>query len=376
MIELGANPPVRAWLCEPLAADVKQSLARLAAAGDVQQIAIMPDVHLASEVCVGVAMATSERIYPAAVGNDIGCGISTVRLEAATDLLPDEKCAASVLGGLYRRVPCHRHAQMSLPEEFLRAPLSDARLERLKQRDGRVQFGTLGRGNHFLELQADSDEQLWVMVHSGSRAIGQAIASHHAAQCNQERDLAWLDANSAAGQAYLADMQWALAYASANRLAMLRAVEELFSTRFQASTDWSTYVDVNHNHVLRETHGGSELWVHRKGAQRAGVNEAGLIPGSMGTPTFHTLGRGDEDSLCSSSHGAGRKLSRTEARGRISQRQLERSLGAVWIDQRRAAALREEAPDAYKDIRAVMRAQSSLVKIVRELRPVLSYKGT
>jgi tRNA-splicing ligase RtcB len=376
MLDLGIDPPVRAWLSEPLAADIKQSLARLAACGNVLQIAVMPDVHLASEVCVGVALATSERIYPAAVGNDIGCGISTVRLEAGADLLTDEQRAASVLGGLYRSVPCHRHAQMALPEELASAPLSDARLERLKQRDGRVQFGTLGRGNHFLELQADGEEQLWIMVHSGSRAIGQAIANHHLARCETENGLPWLDANSTAGQAYLADMQWALHYASASRLAMLRAVESLFGVLFRATADWSSYVDVHHNHVLREAHAGREFWVHRKGAQRAGEDEPGLIPGSMGTASFHTLGRGCGESLCSSSHGAGRKLSRTEARKHISSRQLERSLGAVWFDHRRAAALREEAPDAYKDIRAVMRAQAPLVKIVRELRPILSYKGT
>lgn len=365
---------VRSWLTEPLADDVAESVARIAAADDVVALAIMPDVHLASEVCVGAVLATTELVYPAAVGSDIGCGMATVQINATAELLQDERHAALVLTDLYRDVPSNRHrTPQVLPIELQQGSLSDPRLEKLKQRDGRVQLGTLGRGNHFLELQADSDDRLWVMIHSGSRAIGQAIAGFHAGA--PRTGLNGLPASSPAGAAYLADVAWAIEYARQNRLMMLRAVEQLLLRRFDVSVDWLTYVDAHHNHVQWETHDGQRLLVHRKGAQSARLDEAGLIPGSMGTASFHVVGRGAEEALSSCSHGAGRRLSRTEARQRVTSRDVDRQLRDVWYDQRRIDALRDEAPAAYKDIHAVMRAQRALVRIVREVRPVLSYKG-
>jgi tRNA-splicing ligase RtcB len=370
------NERVQCWLIEPVPEDVAASIDQLARADDVQAIAVMPDVHLASEVCVGVALATSELIYPAAVGSDIGCGMATVRFEADAKLLEDESNAALVLADLYRRVPGNRHGgAVDVASELLQVPLSDVRLERAKARDGRVQLGTLGRGNHFLEFQADDAGQLWVMVHSGSRGMGQAITTHHLRTAAPEHRLQAWPADSPQGAAYLQDVAWAIRYAHYNRDAMLRAVEGLLHERFGVTADWSSYVNCHHNHVQWEEHDGQRWLVHRKGAQSAMLDEPGLIPGSMGNASFHTAGRGCAEALCSSSHGAGRRLSRTEARHQISPRQLERELRSVWFDHRLVRLLCEEAPSAYKDIHAVMRAQRSLTRIVREMRPVLGYKG-
>ncbi len=373
--------PLHHWLAEPLPRDVALALERLARTEDVRHIAVMPDIHLARDVCTGTVLATGQRLYPQAVGSDLGCGMAALRFECSARVLADERAAARLLAGLYRSVPALRHPRATLraqlPGPLASDALSDARLEKLKQRDGRVQFATLGRGNHFLEFQADAEEGLWVMVHSGSRAIGQAIATHHLRQAQPANTgLLYLDAESDAGRRYLQDLRWACAYAEESRRAMLEAVAGLMHELFGVAADRASLLQCNHNHVRRETHFGVPLWVHRKGAVPAHAGEPGIIPGSMGSASFHVTGRGNAESLCSSSHGAGRRLSRTEARQAIQAEDLERQLRAVWFDHRLANALREEAPAAYKDIQQVMRAQRELTRMVRQLRPVLCYKGT
>lgn len=369
---------VRRWVAGPLPKDVETALLKVRRLPDVVHVAVMPDVHLAREVCVGTVLATTRTVYPAAVGGDIGCGIAAVAFDAGADVLSTAPAAERVLALLREAVPINRHARpRDLPPELEAAPLSHPRLESVKRRDARVQFGTLGRGNHFLEFQADEEGRLWLMVHSGSRAAGQAVRDHHVATAN--------DARSKAGSArvvplddpaqYVADAEWARAYADANRRAMLDAAAGIVAALLGAKRVEGTLMTCDHNHVRRETHSGRELWVHRKGAASARAGEAGIIPGSMGTASYLVEGRGNPDALCSSSHGAGRAMSRDEARRRVTARELDRQLHGVWFDPRAAPALREEAPSAYKDIRAVMRAQRDLVRIVRTLRPVLSYKG-
>jgi tRNA-splicing ligase RtcB len=214
------------------------------------------------------------------------------------------------------------------------------------------------------------------MLHSGSRAMGQAIRDHHLRQATEGRTgLRSLDEGTDAGRAYLDDLAWALRYAEESRRAMAQAISELVRELLGVDVDWSSFVSCHHNHVRREVHEGVAWWVHRKGAIPAASGEPGIVPGSMGTPSFHVEGRGHELALCSSSHGAGRALSRTEARKSISRREVMRQLGDVLFDHRRADQLRDEAPSAYKDIRAVMRAQHELTRITRRLQPVLSYKG-
>lgn len=380
MTESTRTATVHRWTIDGLPRDVERSLERLSAADDVRHVAVMPDVHLASDVCVGTAIATTRLIYPAAVGGDIGCGMSALALGVSADLLDDERDAARVLHALGRVVPSNRHAPATapdrLPDDLDPGRLSDPGLARIAGRDGRVQLGTLGRGNHFVELQSDEENALWLMLHSGSRAMGQAISSRHRKRANRsEAGLEFLDADTPDGRAYLGDVAWAIDYARANRRSMADAIVERLGDLLEVDPDWSTWVDCHHDHVLRESHGGEELWVHRKGALPADDGLPGVIPGSMGTSSYHVVGRGHEPALRSSSHGAGRVMHRTEARRAIGARRLEREMQGIWFDHRLRHRLRDEAPSAYKDVRRVMRAQRDLTRIVRELRPRLVYKG-
>jgi tRNA-splicing ligase RtcB len=371
--------PIATWLAEPLPALVKAALAKVADSDDVVRLAVMPDVHLSGQVCIGTVVATRRLLYPEAVGGDIGCGMAAVRFECEAARLDEAQAAATLLDGLYRRIPAIRHPVAeapALPDRLASRLLSDGALEKWKARDGRLELGTLGRGNHFLEFQSDDEGWLWLMIHSGSRAMGQAIRDHHLRLASDgATGLKHLDAESAAGRAYLDDMAWALEFADENRRVMARAVGELMAERFGVEMDESSFIACHHNHVRRETHDGEELWVHRKGAISAAVGEMGIIPGSMGSESHHVEGRGVAGSLCSSSHGAGRRLARGEAKRAISTRELSRQLDGVWFDRRFAERMRDEAPSAYKDIHAVMRAQGELTRIVRTLRPVVSYKG-
>ncbi len=373
--------PIRAWLTEPMPKDVAKAIERLSRADDVQRIAVMPDVHLSHQVCVGVAVATRSLIYPDAVGKDIGCGMAAIAFECEAGALRDARRAAETFKLLRKAVPIHRHANREMAvdraSELDPAQLTAEPLAKIAQRDGAVQLGTLGRGNHFLEFQEDDEGRLWLMVHSGSRAMGQAISDWHLRLAIQgAAGLAHLDATTDAGQQYLRDMEWARRYARLSRAIMIQNASEVARTVMGAQAIADSYLDADHNHVRLEPHQGQELWVHRKGAASARANEIGIIPGSMGTESFHVEGRGAEQALCSSSHGAGRAMSRHEARQCITLGQFRNQTQDVWIDPRAAPALKEEAPAAYKDIRAVMRAQRELTRIVRVLRPLLSYKGT
>ncbi|MEZ4294935.1 MAG: RtcB family protein [Polyangiaceae bacterium] len=360
-------------------AELRSAIERIARTGDVVHVALMPDAHVAEEVCVGAVVATTSRILPAAVGGDIGCGMVATRLLATADLLADRERAASVLAGLYERVPHALHPTATaphLPEDLATAPLAGGALDGKRRREGRLEFGTLGRGNHFLEVQRDDEDALWLLVHSGSRAMGPAIRHHHESAAPRDPSgLAWLEADSEAGQSYLRDADWAARYASASRAHMLEQALSLFGDLFGIASDPASRIEVDHNHVRRETHAGRPLWVHRKGAMGLALGAPGVVPGSMGSDTYHVEGRGHAPSLCSSAHGAGRTMSRAEARRTIGERQLLREAKGVWFDRRLAPRLREEAPGAYKDIGAVMRAQRDLVRIVRRLRPVLAYKA-
>jgi tRNA-splicing ligase RtcB len=371
--------PVRSWLAAPLDRDVTEALERLRRTPDVQQIAVMPDVHLATDVCIGVVIATSRLIYPQAVGSDIGCGMLAVAVDLEAAALKNPKIAALLLSELGRAIPARRRNRNSVltqPAELVNQPLSHANLETIRRKEGQIEFATLGSGNHFLEMQADEDNRLWLMVHSGSRALGQAIRDHHLenAQLVDGR-LRALDAESDAGKEYLHDAAWARLFAAASRKAMAEETGKVLTQILQCDIRWETMIATDHNHVALEHHGERDLWVHRKGAMSVPQGEPGVLPGSMGSPSFHVEGRGCEEALCSSAHGAGRALSRGAARSKFTDRELQRQMQGVWYDYRLTGKLRDEAPAAYKDIRAVLKAQRELVKVIRTLRPVLNYKG-
>ena len=373
-------PPIKMWLTAPLGHEVSEALGRLQRAPDIQRIAVMPDVHLANDICIGVVLATSQLIYPQAVGGDIGCGMLAVSTNSSAEPLRDPKAAGQILAGFAKAIPSrrrNRQAVVAQPQDLDSFELSSARLESLRRSEGAVEFATLGSGNHFLELQADEGDQLWLMIHSGSRALGQAVRDHHlaGAQVTEGRFRA-LDAESEQGAAYLHDLDWSRRYAAASRRAMAAEAEKVMQHAIGARLLWETSITTDHNHVALEQHGASNFWVHRKGAMVLQAGELGVLPGSMGTLSFHVEGRGCGEALNSSAHGAGRAMSRSEAARKVSRAELQRQMKGVWFDWRLADAIRDEAPSAYKDIRAVLKGQRDLVKVRRTLRPLLNYKGT
>ena len=371
--------PIHTWLAVPMSRDVAEAIERLRRAPDVRQIAVMPDAHLATDVCIGVVVATSRLIYPQAVGGDIGCGMLAVGFDLDATALEDPGRAGRVLAELGRAVPARRRNRRTTlmpPSDVTTAVLSHPRLETMRRNEGLIEFATLGSGNHFVELQSDEDGRLWLMVHSGSRGIGPAIREHHLAQADDfAGGLRALDANSDQGAKYLSDAAWARRFADASRTAMAGEVSRVVESVLGARLCWETVITTDHNHVALERHGGHEFWVHRKGAMSARSGQAGVLPGSMGSASFHVEGRGNEAALCSSAHGAGRALSRTAARAKVTTREFRQQMEGVWYDYRLAEKLRDEAPTAYKDIKSVLRAQRDLVKVTRVLRPVLNYKG-
>jgi tRNA-splicing ligase RtcB (3'-phosphate/5'-hydroxy nucleic acid ligase) len=369
-------PPLHTWLVNPLQGDVREAIGRLRRAADVQHIAVMPDVHLAADVCIGVAVGTTHLIYPQAVGGDIGCGILAVPFDVTADYLADP---VRLLAKFSHVVPSRRWNRNALPNlaaELVSATLSCPQLEATWRRQAALEFGTLGSGNHFAELQADGDNRLWLMVHTGSRAIGPAIRDHHLGQADAiGSGLRALDANSSKGRDYLHDVTVARSYAAANRRQIALSIGTLIASTLNVTLQWELAIMSDHNHVESEIHASRSLWVHRKGAMTAAEGEWGALPGSMGAASFHVRGRGCPEALRSSAHGAGRLMTRTAARQKISARELQRQMTGIWYDHRLVDQLRDEAPSAYKDIRAVARAQRELVKIARVLRPLLNYKG-
>lgn len=380
MIDETSSAVLSCWHHGPVASDVLQALDKLSRTEGVSHLAAMPDVHVAGDVCNGVVLASRDRVFPDAVGGDIGCGMIAVPLKGEVAHLEDGRKARWLLDGLSRVVPTLRHRKEShvppFPEELLERPLRMSALEKRVMRDGRWQLGTLGRGNHFVEFQCDQEGALWLMVHSGSRGMGQAIRGAYVAQAQRSNTgLPYLLVGTPEADNYLHDMAWALDYAWANREAMVSAVLALVEDAFGWSRLSEGSIHMHHNHVQHEEHFGERLWVHRKGANAAFSGMPGIIPGSMGTKSFLVEGRGHQQALCSSSHGAGRILRRKDAFRSISEQELDRQMRGVWFADEYRSSLRDEAPGAYKSIRHVMRAQRELVKITRELCPLLVHKG-
>jgi tRNA-splicing ligase RtcB len=368
---------VRWWLVEArVSPQVQANIDRLAGSEDVRHVAVLPDIHLGNLVNNGCAAATVDLVYPEAVGKDIGCGLSALGFQGPADTLRDDRNAQRLISQIQRLVPALKQSGApALPAKLAQWTLSDPTLAREGHRDGAYQLGTLGCGNHFIEFQADDAGALWLMVHSGSRAMGQKIAQFHLARATSSATgLGYLDTRMPAGQAYLNDMAWAVEYARLNRLTILACLAELLQSAFGIAANEDSCLDSPHNFARRETHFGTEFIVHRKSANAAPLDEVGLIAGSMGSPSFLVRGLGLEAALGSSSHGAGRLMSRTEARQRIRPADFERQIGSVHCAPWHLNDLRDEAPAAYRDIRKVMHAQRDLVRQHARLTPVLNVK--
>ena len=350
-------------------------------------VALMPDAHVGIGATVGSVIPTNGAVIPSAVGVDIGCGMVAAELDVMESQLPDalepllsriEKAIPAGVGQGHDRVA--RNADQWLAAHRPATSLSADRATKAAK-----QFGTLGSGNHFFELCVDERTRVWVVLHSGSRGIGNQLAQAHIGVARklareammqlEDIDLAWFVQGTPEFDAYIADMLWAQDYARANREQMMdNAMAEVFA--FLGFGTETLRVNCHHNFTQPEVHGGKELWVTRKGAIKAGVDDLGVIPGSMGTRSYIVRGKGNAESWQSCSHGAGRRLSRTQAKKRFTTADLaEQMKGKVWLAGR-AAALVDEIPAAYKDVEQVMADQADLVEVLHTLHQVLNYKGT
>lgn len=357
-------------------------------------VAVMPDVHLGIGATVGSVIPTKNAIIPAAVGVDIGCGMNAVRLGLNASQLPDD--LRRIRSDIERKVPVGfaLHKQVKAKASTL-SPL-DKRLNTiiakhpglkrmLKNFDQtwQKQLGTLGGGNHFIELCVDEQAQVWVMLHSGSRGLGNCIGTYFIELAKKEaqhrfghvpdKDLSYFAEGSTSFDDYVEAVHWAQDYAYENRREMMRLVLEAIRSHlppFQLSKE---AVNCHHNYVQQEQHFGENVFVTRKGAIRAGTDELGIIPGSMGTKSYIVRGKGNPESFCSCSHGAGRKMSRSKAKRLFTPDDL--SLQTQGIECRKDGGVVDEIPAAYKDIDQVMANQTDLVEVVHILKQVLCVKG-
>ncbi len=351
-------------------------------------MALMPDAHFGIGATVGSVIATSGAIIPAAVGVDIGCGMIAARLQLRAHQLPDDldamhsRISAAVPAGVGQG---HNY-EAGAAEWFLHQPRTEPEIltEQKQAARARSQFGTLGSGNHFVEVCTDQDDRVWVLLHSGSRGIGNTIAQRHIAEARgimaryfielEDPDLAYFVEQTAEFDAYISDMLWAQDYAAANRERMLDLVFD--AMRQLVPVQPLEVINCHHNYTEKEHHHDRDLWVTRKGAIRAREHDRGIVPGSMATGSYIVEGLGNPASYNSCSHGAGRRMSRGQARKTVTEEQLRESMkGKAWNDAD-AKTLLDESPEAYKPIEDVMAAQSDLVRVRDTLTQVLNYKGT
>lgn len=351
----------------------------------VGHVALMPDAHLGLGATIGSVVPTDGAIIPACVGVDIGCGMAAVRTDLTASDLPDdlgrllsqiEKVIPAGVGQGHERRPADAWLDGHRPRTHL-----DDRLESKAYK----QMGTLGSGNHFAEVSLDDDSQVWLVIHSGSRGIGNILAQSHITEAKavarrldiglEDPNLAYLLEGTPEFDHYIADLRFAQAYARKNRETMMDAMLRIFF-RFVGKGLELDRVNCHHNYTEREVHQGRELWITRKGAISATVGEMGVLPGSMGTDSYIVEGLGNPDSYNSSAHGAGRRMSRTRARKTLTPDSLRDAMrGRTWLSNR-AKALVDEHPDAYKDVREVIRLSADLVKVRHRLQAILNYKGT
>ena len=393
--------PIKLWTRGvPLEDEARKQLQNIAKLPFIHRwVAVMPDVHLGKGATVGSVVPTIGAIVPAAVGVDIGCGMIAARTTLVASDLPDN--LAEIRSAIERAVPHGRTAQRHARDKGAWENVPELAVEgwsqlvadfdkicerhpRLKKTNNLKHLGTLGTGNHFIEICLDEAQRVWFMLHSGSRGVGNAIGTHFITLAKEEMrrwminlpdvDLAYLPEGSQHYADYVFAVDWAQRYARINREIMMRhvveAVRKVIPKPFDAQAE---AVNCHHNYVNREHHFGKDVLVTRKGAVSARKGELGIIPGSMGAKSFIVRGLGNADSFHSCSHGAGRVMSRTQAKKLIS---LDDHLKATaHVECRRDADVVDESPAAYKSIEAVMEAQKDLVEIVHTLRQVVCVKG-
>ena len=394
--------PIKAWVDGvPVDPKAQSQLERVAQLPFIHKwVAVMPDVHVGKGATVGSVIPTKGAIIPAAVGVDLGCGMVAARTTLTASELPDSLSA--LRSAIEQAVPhgrtghgdprVDRGAWGDRSPPRVTAAWTDLEpgYRRIAEKHPKIargasleHLGTLGTGNHFIEVCLDEAQRVWFMLHSGSRGVGNRVGSYFIERAKEEmrrwfinlpdQDLAYLAEGSALFDDYVHAVSWAQDYAAHNRAVMMDAVVDAAREFLPRFTIDGSAVNCHHNYVSKEHHYGENVWVTRKGAVRAREGDLGIIPGSMGARSYIVRGRGNAESFCSSSHGAGRVMSRTEAKRRFT---LEDHRAATeGIECRKDEDVIDETPAAYKSIEAVMAAQADLVDVVHTLRQVLCVKG-
>lgn len=393
--------PIKAWTRGvPIEDSALTQLRNVASLPFIHKhLAVMPDVHWGMGATVGSVIPTVGAIIPAAVGVDIGCGMMAVRTNLKAEHLPDS--LGELRSEIEAAVPHGRSDNggrndvgawsadppASAKDAWGRLEAGYAKIvdkhPKAGHQRGLGHLGTLGTGNHFIEICLDEDGCVWVMLHSGSRGVGNRLGSYFIELAKKDmrrwfinlpdQDLAYFPQGSEGFSDYLHAVSWAQTYAVANREVMMESVLSVLRARYPTFAITAEAVNCHHNYVAQEHHFGKNIFVTRKGAVRAGDGELGIIPGSMGARSFIVRGKGNAESFCTCSHGAGRAMSRAEAKRRFTvEDHMKATLG---VECRKDSDVIDETPMAYKDIDTVMAAQSDLVEIVHTLRQVVCVKG-
>ena len=394
--------PIKSWTCGvPFESQAREQLRNVASLPFIYRwVAAMPDVHLGKGATIGSVIPTLGAVIPAAVGVDIGCGMIAARTDLKADDLPDN--LHGIRRAIERAVPHGRNfgrrkrdsgAWVDPPDTVLecwRTELQQGfkricdRHATISQTNNLIHLGTLGTGNHFIELCLDELDRVWVMLHSGSRGVGNRIGTYFIELAKKDmerqqinlpdRDLAYLPEGSKHFDDYIEAVGWAQEFARINREIMMQhTLHAIAYTLGYPVLAQLEAVNCHHNYVQREQHYGKEVLLTRKGAVSARKGQLGIIPGSMGTGSYIVRGLGNEESFCSCSHGAGRVMSRTQAKKRISLQ--EHIQATAHVECRKDEAVIDETPAAYKDLDQVMAAQKDLVEIVHTLRQLVCVKG-
>ncbi len=399
-IDVPGGSPLKMWtknvLIEDVAIKQMQNVAMLPFIH--KHVAAMPDCHLGKGATVGSVIPTKGAIIPAAVGVDIGCGMMAWKLTLTANQLPDN--LAKIRSDIERAVPhgfvstkgrARKGGWEVVPNSVgTRWRALDDRYRALIDKHPRIshktpahQLGSLGTGNHFIEICLDESDAVWVMLHSGSRGPGNVIGQYFIELAKKDmmrhsvhlpdKDLAYLSEGTEHFDDYIEALNWAQEYAWENRQAMMDAVLGILRKHLPRFQIGDMAVNCHHNYAVQENHFGADVWVTRKGAVRARKGDLGIIPGSMGTGSFIVRGKGNAESFCSCSHGAGRAMSRSEAKRSITLK--DHRAATEGIECRKDKAVIDESPAAYKDISTVIAAQQDLIEVVHQLRQVVNVKG-
>ena len=388
-LEISTPKPVLSWANHSLGSDETKMAKNVASLPFVfKHVALMPDVHLGKGALVGSVVATKDAVIPAAVGVDVGCGMSAIKTPFVAEQLDGNlkqirlDIEAAIPVGFNQNKEVEKTvANWQGWRDFKELHSGVQRLEGKAMK----QMGSLGGGNHFIEVCLDTENSVWLMLHSGSRHIGNMLAQNHISTAKQlakladttlpDPDLAYFVAGTPEFTAYWRDLQWAQDYARFNRDVMMARFQRIVEKHLAGGKLTKPLLSVNchHNYAEKEVHFGEDVYVTRKGAVRAREEDYGIIPGSMGTKSFIVKGKGNHDSYCSCSHGAGRLMSRNKAKKHFSLDDLvEQTQG---IECRKDEGVLDEIPGAYKPIDEVMANQSDLVEVVATLKQVVCVKG-